>query len=344
MTRWRRIGAIVLAVAAMAALLAGGQILSRWQPAPKLEEGWTIIRPPHETSVLAEDGDRIWAGGQEGVVALDRTTGKIVQTLDLEPPLEQVRALLVDADGGLWIGHHEGLTFFDGASARTWTEAEGLPDRRVNALMRDRDGRLWAGTWGGAAVYDGQTWAGLAAEDGLAHDMVNVLLQDEAGGIWFGSYVAPQGGISHLHGGGWQQWSTGNGLPHNNVTSLLKDASGAVWAGMGLLDRGGAVRFHNTGENWAIGQTLGQQDGLAGAKVRSIFQTEDGVLWFGSEYDGLTRWDGTDWTVYTEADGLAAAEVKIMLQDAGGNLWLGSTDGVTRIDAGALQALGAGAP
>jgi ligand-binding sensor domain-containing protein len=117
----------------------------------------------------------------------------------------------------------------------------------------------------------------------------------------------------------------------------MQDASGTVWAGTGLYDRGGAVRFQPEGESWSIARVLTAKDGLAGEKVRSIFQDGDGVMWFGSEYDGVARWDGTGWRVFTEADGLAAAEVKTMLQDADGSLWLGTVDGVTRISAEALQ-------
>jgi ligand-binding sensor domain-containing protein len=78
---------------------------------------------------------------------------------------------------------------------------------------------------------------------------------------------------------------------------------------------------------------------LAGERVRSIFQDRDGVMWFGSEYDGLARYDGRHWTVFTKADGLAASEIKTMLEDVDGNLWLGTSDGVIRLSTEALAAM-----
>jgi ligand-binding sensor domain-containing protein len=336
---WRRLTTLALVAIGVVAFVAVGQALNRWQPPPNPPPGWQIIRPPHEVSALAEDGEIVWTGGLDGVFALDRGTGRTIEKLDPDFTLEGVRALLVDRAGTLWIGHQAGLTRLDGSTWRTYTQDDGLPDDRVNALLQDRDGRVWVGTWGGAAVLDGDGWHALKRRDGLAEDMVNVMLQDRQGGLWFGSYVAPRGGISHLQDGTWQRFSTANGVPHNNVNALAEDHAGSVWAGTGLLDRGGACRFRRTETGWVIDEVITQDDGLAGAKVRSILADREGTLWFGSEYDGLARFDGRGWRTFAEADGLAAAEVKVIVQDVDGDLWLGTTDGVTRIRASALAAM-----
>ena len=63
------------------------------------------------------------------------------------------------------------------------------------------------------------------------------------------------------------------------------------------------------------------------------------MFWFGSEYDGLTRWDDGRVIVLTEDDGLSHSEVLCMLQDIDGDLWIGTADGVTRLNASALKAL-----
>lgn len=60
---------------------------------------------------------------------------------------------------------------------------------------------------------------------------------------------------------------------------------------------------------------LTSADGLAGEKVRSIFQDRVGTIWFGSEYDGLALLDSRGWQVLTTRDGLSNPEVKAMLQD-----------------------------
>jgi ligand-binding sensor domain-containing protein len=314
-------------------------LVQRTLSRPALPPGWTIICPPHEVSALAVQGNIIWAGGEDGVVGLDISSGEITATLKCDLPLSHVRALLIDHGGTLWIGHFAGLSRYTSAGCHTYTRRDGLPDDRVNALYLDQDGRLWVGTWSGAAFRQEEGWHVLTSADGLADNMVNVIFQDRQGGMWFGSYVAPRGGLSHCKDGHCQEFSINNGLPHNNITSLLEDQAGNIWVGTGFYDRGGAARLALTESGWAIQQVLTAKDGLAGEKVYSIFQDHDGVLWFGSEYNGLARLENGHWRVLTEKDGLSNPEVKAIAQDGAGNLWLATYDGITRVSARALDDL-----
>jgi ligand-binding sensor domain-containing protein len=293
--------------------------------------GWQAIRPPHEVSALAADGEIIWAGGRDGVWRLEITGEEAPEALNCEAELAYVRALLVETPGSLWIGHAGGLTFFDGNSCRTYNTRSGLPSDRLFAIYLDRDDRLWIGSEGGAARKIGDKWQKAGEEEGLLANSVNVIMQDHLGGMWFGSYIAPKGGLSICMNRTCQYFTTKNGLPHNNITSIMQDADGFVWVGTGFSDYGGAARFGLTDEGWKIIEVLSSKKGLAGEKVRSIYQDRLGVMWFGSEYDGLARWDGVHWDVFTEKNGLSNNEVKAMLQDQQGNFWIGTRDGVTRI-------------
>ncbi|MCX7934399.1 MAG: transcriptional regulator [Planctomycetota bacterium] len=300
------------------------------RPAPP---GWTIVRPPEDVMALAIAGDRVWAGGKEGVMVFDRRTAA---PLTAAPPgnFAYTRALLLQGDI-LWIGHEKTLTAWDGKARRDYTEADGLPPGRILCLMLDKAGRLWVGTDGGASVRAGDAWQPpLTAQQGLASNMVNAMLQDDRGGLWFGSYEAPAGGVSRLSASGqWQRWTMADGLPHANITSFCQDQEGRVWAGSGLLDRGGAICFEATDEEWRLTKVLTQQDGLAGEKVRALFCDREGRLWFGSEYDGVAVQGQRGWRIYRENDGLSHPEVKAIAQDGDGNIWLGTRSGITRLAA-----------
>jgi ligand-binding sensor domain-containing protein len=301
-----------------------------------LPQGWSIVRPPSDVDALAFGKDSLWAGGKEGVMHLDLQSGKGFDTFECDEKLEYVRALLVDEDGTLWIGHNKGLSRKDANGCVTLTKKDGLPDIRINALLRDRAGQLWVGTWGGAAVLSGGTWRTISTREGLLVDMVNVIMEDTQGGMWFGSAVAPQGGLSILVDGHWQYLTRAEGLPHNNIQAVVQDKQGAVWAATGLLDRGGTVRLTQSSNQWSISQVFDSQNGLAGNKGRSLLVDQAGRLWVGSEYDGLARQTLSGWEILTTKEGLSHNEIKVMKQDAIGNLWIGTRDGLTRIDHQAL--------
>jgi ligand-binding sensor domain-containing protein len=306
--------------------------------APRVQ-GLQVIRPPGETSALALQGDVLWAGGDDGVVGLALRDGRITARVGCQPALADVRALLAEADGTLWIGHERGLTRFANSRCTTFGTADGLPDRQVRSLLRDREGRLWVGTWHGAARGDGERWRRLDTPGGPADDRVAAMLEDGEGGMWFGLQASRAGGLARCDAGGCRRFAIADGLPHEHATALLLARDGSVWAGFGEFDRGGAARLAPRGQAWAVHDTLSTRDGLAGNSVRSIHQDRDGALWFGSEYNGLARLEGGSRHVIGEDAGLSHREVKAIVQHGDRTLWLATGNGVTRVAATTLDAL-----
>jgi len=300
--------------------------------------GFDSILTDKDFCTLAVDGDTIWGGGANGLFKIDRKT---MQAQEIGR-YQFVRALLVTTQG-LWIGHENGLTLMQKDATTTYSTATGaLPDNRVNALERDRAGNLWIGTWGGAVKYDGKSFTTFSTKDGLLVDMINVIRADSSGAIWFGSYVAPRGGICVLRNAKWQYFTPKDALLHANINAIIQLQDGSVLAGGGLYTSGGGTRFVDVNGVWTKTDTLTKADGLAGEKVRSLFQDRTGRLWIGSEYDGAvmvrTAFWGTADKLGTAAlvkldtkSGLHDNEVKVVVEDASGNIWFGARRGITRI-------------
>jgi len=291
--------------------------------------GWLTLGHAGQFRALQLEGGLLWAGGRDGLLLVDWRRGIEVALPSGTPPVHGIEALALDASGTLWIGHELGLMARIGGA---WREQPyGMPAGKVMALTITRNGEIWAGTWNGAAQLDSGTWKFLTSQDGLLHDQTKTIFEDSQGGLWFGSYAAPAGGLVRIAGNIKTTYVPPDRLPHANVVAMAEDRLHRVWVGTGFFDRGGLTCI----ENWATGtpclKTRGQVDGLAGQKCRSIFEDRSGILWFGSEMDGLARFDGATFTILTPRDGLGGNEVMNMLQDPDGNLWMATSSGLTRL-------------
>jgi len=66
--------------------------------------------------------------------------------------------------------------------------------------------------------------------------------------------------------------------------------------------------------------------------VHCIIQDKDGNLWFGTTGEGVYRYDGKEFTQFTEKDGLSSNKIWSILEDKLGDIWFGTDDGVSRYD------------
>ena len=296
-------------------------------------EGWNVASEPGSVLAITFLDGIAWVGSKTGLHRLDPASGRYLGKVGAGEEVAHVRALLADTSGTLWIGHVNGLTRYEAARSRTFTQADGLPDKRVNALARDRTGRIWIGTANGLAYFEAGKIVLAPETTRLLSPIVNAIAEDQAGGIWVASTSTPTGGVTVLNGGaGEQAFTLARGLPHPYVNQLLVDHQGFVWAATGQLEEGGACQFRKGAKGWEVAATVSRADGLPGAKVRSMFQDRDGDLWLGFENDGLALRTARGITAFNESDGLPHKEVTCIVGGSAGELWLGTLAGVLRID------------
>lgn len=295
-------------------------------------KGFDIILEKKDICSFAFNEDILYAGGSDGLYEIDIVTLSVKKIGDFT----YIRALLYDGTA-LWVGHDAGLSkiFADG-SEKVFTTDEFLPDNRVNALMLDSKNRLWIGTWGGAVMIDNGKITNYNINNGLPDNMVNVIFEDSRRNIWFGSYVAPRGGISVLSGSSWQYFTTKDDLLHANITAIIETYKESIIVGGGLYTRGGGTEFVYTEDHWVKDRLYTIETGLAGEKIRSLYEDSENRLWIGSEYDGLVIYYINGSIIIDETCGLSCNEVKVIIEDSYNNMWIGTRSGVTRIEKGAL--------
>ncbi|HEX4824743.1 MAG TPA: two-component regulator propeller domain-containing protein [Candidatus Polarisedimenticolaceae bacterium] len=164
-------------------------------PLPSPPAEWLARR------VLRDRAGTLWVSSYN---YLGRLKDGAIASLSNSPglPDTQVRTLLQDKRGRVWLGHRNlGLSMTDQPEARTprfanWTVQDGLSSDTVWALGEDDAGRIYVGTARGLDRLDPETGRirHFGPADGLAGAIVNDILSDDRGRLW----ISTNGGISVL--------------------------------------------------------------------------------------------------------------------------------------------------
>ncbi len=116
-------------------------------------------------------------------------------------------------------------------------------------------------------------------------------------------------------------WTASDGLPGNTITDLIQDRYGYIY--VGTYD--GLVRFD--GYEFTI-LNRHSKTGFNCVSARSVYEDSQGILWVGSNDEGIVRVDGDDITIYTTNDGLPNNSIRDICEDKNGNIWIGTAGGV----------------
>lgn len=131
-----------------------------------------------------------------------------------------------------------------------------------------------------------------------------------------------------------QSLSTSDDIPNQNVTAFEQDADGFLWVGT----PNGLFRFE--GDDYRNVDTLHTGRALGSAFVRVLLATPDGVLWIGTDSDGLFRYDtaGGEMRQYrhdaSRPDSLGNDSITALALGADGALWIGTRDGLDQLRTG----------
>ncbi|MBN1267214.1 MAG: hypothetical protein JXA25_17110 [Anaerolineales bacterium] len=184
-------------------------------------------------------------------------------------------------------------------------------------------------------------------------DAVNAMAIDGSGSLW----AATTGGLVswNLDSGDYRLFNRADGLPASNIRTVAAASDGSIWAiiinSAFAFDETGSV-VHFTDGQWFEYSTT---DGLVNNHPISLTPAENGIWvgfdgWtgrtYGTEEDnpgGVSFFDGTDWTSYTQADGLLGTSFETIYIEPEGRVWAGSDEGINWFENGvwSRKAIGA---
>jgi signal transduction histidine kinase/ligand-binding sensor domain-containing protein len=341
---------------------------------PKTEQ-FTHLRhdPARATSlaggrVLALAGDAwggAWIGTDQGLdyVSSDGVSGGGVPHHYRHEPNNpasllnnQIRSLLFDKQGRLWVGSVGGLQRYQAAEpgkaasfvsvASDPANPASLAGKDIQALYQARDGKLWLGTrkHGAARLNLAEPdpaphW--LPGEpqraDRLSHAWVRRIIEPQAGQIWLGTagginIVAAQDGtvLQRLQ----HDPANPGSLAHDAIGAMVQDQSGVLWVGTW---GGGLQRHHPAQQAFKVLRHRTARPGLSHPEVRCVLELADGRILVGTGGNGIDILDRRRGVVggYRphQPGGLPDGTITALAQTPDGTLWAGSQQ------AGALRLL-----
>ncbi len=139
-------------------------------------------------SVLCAKDGSVWLGSSGNGVS--RYQGGKFTHYGLQEGLTgtQVRALLQDSEGAIWLATEVGAHRFDGQRFELFDRSlDRLINNDVLTIFRDARGTLWFGTRAGVTRFDGTVWSSLSSQDWGEGKEVRTICEDSIGNLWFGT-------------------------------------------------------------------------------------------------------------------------------------------------------------
>ncbi len=236
-----------------------------------------------------------------------------------------VRTLLEDPHGVLWMGTAHDLRRVDGDATTTFATVP--PASPADALAFDRDGTLLVGS--AAGLFRLQADRLVPSPRFPSPPNVSVLFAGSRGDVWIGTrgngvYRDSAAGLTHI--------TSREGLLGDQVRAIAEDSRGGTWIGT----RGGGVsRLHDKGI-----ETFGVPQGLAGQDVQALAVDASGTVWAATR-QGLSRIKDGRVASITAAQGLPANYFYQIVEDRG-HLWMTYASGIARLALDRLNAVADG--
>lgn len=202
-------------------------------------------------------------------------------------PTDEIRAILEEADGQLWVGTSAGLVSYstDGQH-RVFTSDDGLADNYIMALAQDNLGRIWVGSGLGVAIIDNNEVRRLNIDAmDQAQYVFGFYAQQDF--MWFATdrglvrYRMSDGSLGLI--------GRRHGLPIDKLFQVIPDQNGYFWLtsnrGIWRISIAQANAIADGQESQIRFEHYNERDGMRTAQVNGASNPaaaidSNGTLWF----------------------------------------------------------------
>ncbi len=255
--------------------------------------------------IYIDSKDQIWMysnGTALGIAKFEPKTGTIlffnIQSKDYKLNSDLVSSVVEDSYGHIWIGtDHGGINIID-------TE-----QHKVIYVTHDRENNR-----------------------SISQNSITCLYKDNQGIIWAGTYKT---GLNYYHEKLYKFQHYTNipsnpaSLCFNDINCFCEDKDKNILIG---TNGGGLVLFNRKLNRFSpIKYNLPAIKGTGSEIIVSIFKDSNNIIWLGTYYGGLIRYDGKHFKQYihnpNDLKSISDNRIWEIYEDTRGNLWIGTLGG-----------------
>jgi ligand-binding sensor domain-containing protein len=302
-------------------------------------------------SINEDNSGKVWIGTRGGGVFIyaDDSFTQINDKNGLNS--NAVLSIFKNSDGILWLGTvGGGVNKYMGDSFVHFGKEQGLSHDLVFPIIEDNQENIWLGTFGGGInKFDPKDGSldSYDKSDGLSGDNVFSIVQTNNNELWAGTL----NGLNYFDGKKFSPHPKYEGV---EIWSLFEDNDGSVWVGThnGVVkEKNLKQSFQKPAAHWGKNQRsddvtsvelnfmddhvssvyFSKTNGFTNSSVYSISKDSQGNYWFGTDSDGIYKYDGDQFTSFNSSKGVPTDYITSSTVDPDGTVWFGSDAGLIGI-------------
>lgn len=270
-----------------------------------------IVPYPYIECISSFDDGTIWVGTRYGVYRITAPSWMLYKETEDQVPLNGILFYADPQTPPYLIDGKKRLVRFDGDRWKP-TLQFGRDNPPFDSMSTPWEGNAWALYANKAAQFRLDPPA-ILREISIPQGLVGMQIFQTRKGI---VYLYGQSGVFILDGDEWRPGRNDPFYKQKSVRVFSEGLDGTIWVG-----------FDDSIEYWKGDrvksfekQTLFQDQ----MPLRLIFQSSDGLMWFGSYSSGIYSYDGNKFWGYNTAEGLMSDRLTSLYEASDKSLWLGS--------------------
>jgi signal transduction histidine kinase/ligand-binding sensor domain-containing protein/DNA-binding response OmpR family regulator len=219
------------------------------------------------------------------------------------------------------------------------------PDIGIESLFVDSNNNFWIGTWDNGIYFlenGSQKFVNYnkqSTKGALKTNTIRGFAEDGEGRVWMASFLSGlhyydplNKSFNHCDN---DSFIT-SGLSNSDVKTIIIDSYNTIWVG----STNGLFKIKDLGnstfeaENMKPKMELVHQNHPSLHNILSLYETEDGTIWIGTEGMGLLRYEYEEDTFYNQnlLSNIEEKTVNGIIEDQQNNLWICGDLGVSKLD------------